>query len=129
MGWSALGDLCINDGKLLGCSSYRNSVGIWVADVSVFSFDFSLFHCIIVSSSRLLSQNYYISPFSPLSHVSFWDISILSLTELVHLNLIKVSAQRSNLVPWEVILWKKWELLGGQLQVSALPLLIVRQKT
>ncbi|GAY34411.1 hypothetical protein CUMW_011290 [Citrus unshiu] len=34
MGWSTLGDLCINDGKLLGCSFYRNSVGIWVADVS-----------------------------------------------------------------------------------------------
>ncbi|KAK4858983.1 hypothetical protein QYF36_024854 [Acer negundo] len=34
MGWSTLGDLCTNDGKLLGCSSYRNSVGVWVADVS-----------------------------------------------------------------------------------------------
>ncbi|KAK2644160.1 hypothetical protein Ddye_019355 [Dipteronia dyeriana] len=34
MGWSTLGDLCINDGKLLGCSSYRNSVGVWVTDLS-----------------------------------------------------------------------------------------------
>ncbi|KAJ6728642.1 KATANIN P80 WD40 REPEAT-CONTAINING SUBUNIT B1-like protein [Salix koriyanagi] len=34
MGWSTLGDLCIHDGKLLGCSFYRNSVGIWVGDVS-----------------------------------------------------------------------------------------------
>ncbi|XP_031248266.1 katanin p80 WD40 repeat-containing subunit B1 homolog isoform X3 [Pistacia vera] len=34
MGWSTLGDLCINDGKLLGCSFYQNSVGVWVADVS-----------------------------------------------------------------------------------------------
>ncbi|KAH7568971.1 hypothetical protein JRO89_XS06G0082600 [Xanthoceras sorbifolium] len=29
MGWSTLGDLCINDGKLLGCSSYQNSIGVW----------------------------------------------------------------------------------------------------
>ncbi|ONI10302.1 hypothetical protein PRUPE_4G039800 [Prunus persica] len=34
MGWSRLGDLCIHDGKLLGCSYYQNSVGVWVADVS-----------------------------------------------------------------------------------------------
>ncbi|KAJ4703409.1 Katanin p80 WD40 repeat-containing subunit B1-like [Melia azedarach] len=34
IGWSTLGDLCINDGKLLGCSLYQNSVGVWVADVS-----------------------------------------------------------------------------------------------
>ncbi|XP_044496781.1 katanin p80 WD40 repeat-containing subunit B1 homolog KTN80.2-like isoform X2 [Mangifera indica] len=34
MGWSTLSDLCINDGKLLGCSFYENSVGVWVADVS-----------------------------------------------------------------------------------------------
>ncbi|XP_054777433.1 katanin p80 WD40 repeat-containing subunit B1 homolog KTN80.2-like isoform X2 [Prosopis cineraria] len=35
MGWTALGDLCIHNGKLLGCSFYRNSVGIWVADISL----------------------------------------------------------------------------------------------
>ncbi|XP_057963211.1 katanin p80 WD40 repeat-containing subunit B1 homolog KTN80.2-like isoform X2 [Malania oleifera] len=35
MGWSTLGDLCIHEGKLLGCSYYRNSVGVWVADVSL----------------------------------------------------------------------------------------------
>ncbi|XP_048335425.1 katanin p80 WD40 repeat-containing subunit B1 homolog KTN80.2 isoform X2 [Ziziphus jujuba] len=35
MGWSTLGDLCIHDGKLLGCSYYRNSVGVWVADISL----------------------------------------------------------------------------------------------
>lgn len=35
MGWSTLGDLCIHDGKLLGCSYYQNSVGVWVADVSL----------------------------------------------------------------------------------------------
>ncbi|KAL1167039.1 hypothetical protein V6Z11_A06G238800 [Gossypium hirsutum] len=34
IGWSTLGDLCINEGKLLGCSCYRNSVGVWGADVS-----------------------------------------------------------------------------------------------
>ncbi|XP_011043253.1 PREDICTED: katanin p80 WD40 repeat-containing subunit B1 homolog isoform X2 [Populus euphratica] len=34
MGWSTLGDLCIHDGKLLGCSFYRNSVGVWVGDIS-----------------------------------------------------------------------------------------------
>ncbi|KAI7745792.1 hypothetical protein M8C21_020478 [Ambrosia artemisiifolia] len=34
LGWTNLGDLCINDGKLLGCSYYQNSVGIWAADVS-----------------------------------------------------------------------------------------------
>ena len=35
MGWSTLGDLCINDGKLIGCSYYQNSVGVSVADLSV----------------------------------------------------------------------------------------------
>ncbi|KAL0535092.1 hypothetical protein IC582_029412 [Cucumis melo] len=35
MGWSTLGDLCIHAGKLLSCSSYRNSVGVWVADVAL----------------------------------------------------------------------------------------------
>ncbi|KAG7653878.1 Katanin p80 subunit C-terminal [Arabidopsis suecica] len=34
MGWSALGDFCINEGKFIGCSYYRNSVGIWVSDIS-----------------------------------------------------------------------------------------------
>ncbi|GLU23061.1 hypothetical protein SLE2022_390930 [Rubroshorea leprosula] len=33
IGWSTLGDLCIHEGKLLGCSYYQNSVGVWVADV------------------------------------------------------------------------------------------------
>lgn len=31
-----MGDLCIDDGKLLGCSYYQNSIGIWAADVSHF---------------------------------------------------------------------------------------------
>lgn len=35
MGWTTLDDICIHDGKLLGCSHYRNSVGVWVADISV----------------------------------------------------------------------------------------------
>ncbi|GAV59255.1 WD40 domain-containing protein/Katanin_con80 domain-containing protein [Cephalotus follicularis] len=35
IGWSTLGDLCINEGKLLGCSYYQNSVGVWVADISL----------------------------------------------------------------------------------------------
>lgn len=35
MGWTTLGDTCIHDGKLLGCSYYRNSVGVWAADLSV----------------------------------------------------------------------------------------------
>ncbi|KAJ8761469.1 hypothetical protein K2173_001602 [Erythroxylum novogranatense] len=35
MGWSTLGDICINEGKLLGCSYYRNSVGVWVADIKL----------------------------------------------------------------------------------------------
>ncbi|XP_043808482.1 katanin p80 WD40 repeat-containing subunit B1 homolog KTN80.1 isoform X3 [Manihot esculenta] len=35
IGWSTLGDLCINEGKLLGCSHYRNSVAVWVADISL----------------------------------------------------------------------------------------------
>ncbi|XP_023758251.1 katanin p80 WD40 repeat-containing subunit B1 homolog KTN80.4 isoform X1 [Lactuca sativa] len=35
MGWSTLGDLCINDGKLVGCSYYQNSVAVWVADTSL----------------------------------------------------------------------------------------------
>ncbi|KAJ4842622.1 hypothetical protein Tsubulata_034106 [Turnera subulata] len=35
MGWSTLGDLCIHEEKILGCSYYQNSVGVWVADVSL----------------------------------------------------------------------------------------------
>ena len=35
MGWTTLGDLCIHDGMLLGCSFYSNSVGVWVSDISV----------------------------------------------------------------------------------------------
>lgn len=35
MGWSTLADLCIHDGKLLGCSYYQSSVGVWVADASL----------------------------------------------------------------------------------------------
>nr|GLL28831.1 katanin p80 WD40 repeat-containing subunit B1 homolog isoform X1 [Ipomoea trifida] len=35
MGWSTLGDLCIHDGKLLGGAYYQNSVGVWVADISL----------------------------------------------------------------------------------------------
>ncbi|XP_023770834.1 katanin p80 WD40 repeat-containing subunit B1 homolog KTN80.3 isoform X1 [Lactuca sativa] len=34
IGWSTLGDLCIDDGKLLGCSYYQNSIGVWATDVS-----------------------------------------------------------------------------------------------
>ncbi|KAJ0254634.1 Katanin p80 WD40 repeat-containing subunit B1 [Hirschfeldia incana] len=34
MGWSTLGDLCISEEKLMGCSYYQNSVGIWVSDIS-----------------------------------------------------------------------------------------------
>ncbi|KNA03739.1 hypothetical protein SOVF_206220 isoform B [Spinacia oleracea] len=34
VGWSTLGDLCIREGNLIGCSSYRNSIGVWVADLS-----------------------------------------------------------------------------------------------
>ncbi|KAG5113401.1 hypothetical protein JHK82_036670 [Glycine max] len=35
MGWTTLGDLCIHDGMLLGCSFYSNSVGVWVSDISL----------------------------------------------------------------------------------------------
>lgn len=34
VGWSTLGDLTIHEGKALGCSYYRNSVGVWVADLA-----------------------------------------------------------------------------------------------
>ncbi|KAM7255205.1 hypothetical protein ACFE04_020446 [Oxalis oulophora] len=34
IGWSTLGDLCIKEGNLIGCSYYQNSVGVWVADTS-----------------------------------------------------------------------------------------------
>ena len=43
MEWSTLGDQCTNDRKLLACSYYRNSVEVWVADVSVLSFSFPFF--------------------------------------------------------------------------------------
>ncbi|KAK7400502.1 hypothetical protein VNO78_11711 [Psophocarpus tetragonolobus] len=35
MEWRTLGDLCIHDGKLLGCSFYSNSVGVWVSDITL----------------------------------------------------------------------------------------------
>ncbi|KAM7506116.1 hypothetical protein LguiB_005020 [Lonicera macranthoides] len=35
IGWSTLGDLCIHDGTLTGCSYYQNSIGVWVADISL----------------------------------------------------------------------------------------------
>ncbi|KAI3988204.1 hypothetical protein MKX01_011993 [Papaver californicum] len=35
MEWSKLDDLSIHDGKLLACSHYRNSVDVWVADISL----------------------------------------------------------------------------------------------
>ncbi|KAK4770769.1 hypothetical protein SAY87_031301 [Trapa incisa] len=35
MGWSTLSDMCIHEGKLLGCSYFQNSVGIWVSDISL----------------------------------------------------------------------------------------------
>ncbi|KAK9092391.1 hypothetical protein Syun_027302 [Stephania yunnanensis] len=35
VGWSTLGDLTIHEGKLLGCSYYRNSVSVWVADIGL----------------------------------------------------------------------------------------------
>lgn len=34
VGWSVLGDLTIHEGKAIGCSYYRNSVGVWVADLA-----------------------------------------------------------------------------------------------
>lgn len=34
IGWSVLGDLTIHEGKAIGCSYYRNSVGVWVADLA-----------------------------------------------------------------------------------------------
>lgn len=35
MGWSTMGDICIHEDKLLGCSYFQNSVGVWVADITV----------------------------------------------------------------------------------------------
>ncbi|KAE7995606.1 hypothetical protein FH972_000382 [Carpinus fangiana] len=35
MGWSTLGDLCVHDGKLLACTYYQNSIGVWAADISL----------------------------------------------------------------------------------------------
>lgn len=35
IGWSTLGDLCICEGKLLGCSYYQSRAGVWVADISL----------------------------------------------------------------------------------------------
>nr|XP_027111721.1 katanin p80 WD40 repeat-containing subunit B1 homolog isoform X3 [Coffea arabica] len=35
MGWSTLGDMCVHDGKLLGGAYFQNSVGVWVADISL----------------------------------------------------------------------------------------------
>ncbi|KAK1260627.1 hypothetical protein QJS04_geneDACA022532 [Acorus gramineus] len=35
MGWSHLGDLCIHEGQLLGCSYHQSRVAIWIADISL----------------------------------------------------------------------------------------------
>ncbi|KAL9271004.1 Katanin p80 WD40 repeat-containing subunit B1 homolog KTN80.2-like protein [Drosera capensis] len=35
MRWSTLSDLCIHEEKLIGCSYHRNSIGLWVADLSL----------------------------------------------------------------------------------------------
>ncbi|KAJ0966002.1 hypothetical protein J5N97_027140 [Dioscorea zingiberensis] len=35
MEWSTLADLCIYEGKLLGCSYHQSCVGVWIADISV----------------------------------------------------------------------------------------------
>lgn len=35
MQWSTLSDLCIHEEKLIGCSYHRNSIGLWVADLSL----------------------------------------------------------------------------------------------
>ncbi|XP_047328492.1 katanin p80 WD40 repeat-containing subunit B1 homolog KTN80.4-like isoform X2 [Impatiens glandulifera] len=35
IGWSKLSDLSIHDGKLLGCSFFQNSVGVWASDISL----------------------------------------------------------------------------------------------
>ena len=35
VGWSKIADLTIQEGKLLGCSYNKSSVGIWVVDLSV----------------------------------------------------------------------------------------------
>ena len=73
MGWSTLGDLCINDGKLLGCSFYRNSVGIWVADVSVFPLTFHCLIALLFHPPGCSVKIYHMSPFSPsLLHVPSW---------------------------------------------------------
>jgi hypothetical protein len=35
VGWHKLADLCIHEGKLLGCSYNQSCVGVWVVDLSV----------------------------------------------------------------------------------------------
>ncbi|KAK1284171.1 hypothetical protein QJS10_CPB21g00709 [Acorus calamus] len=35
MGWSHLGDLCIHEGQLFGCSYHQSRVAIWIADISL----------------------------------------------------------------------------------------------
>lgn len=58
MGWSTLGDLCIHDGKLLGCSFYRNSVGVWVGDISVAFSTHEPFLCLYEFSFYLIFQTF-----------------------------------------------------------------------
>lgn len=50
MGWSTLGDLCIQDGKLLGGSYYQNFVGVWVTDISVIPFTLMKCYQLVISS-------------------------------------------------------------------------------
>jgi len=35
VGWHKLADLCIHEGKLLGCSFNQSCVGVWVVDLQV----------------------------------------------------------------------------------------------
>jgi katanin p80 WD40 repeat-containing subunit B1 len=40
VGWHKLADLCIHEGKLLGCSFNQSCVGVWVVDLQVRSYSF-----------------------------------------------------------------------------------------
>lgn len=87
MGWSTLGDLCITDGKLIGCSYYQDSVGISVADLSVCKY------CVLIKNSLLLvtvTCNY------SKMFIAFLSYSALSLMGLVILIRLKREALLSQ---------------------------------
>lgn len=52
VGWHKLADLCIHEGKLLGCSFNQSCVGVWVVDLQVLIYGVQYF-CVLLVLSKV----------------------------------------------------------------------------